>query len=90
MLVIEICGWELQSTVIGHHIVLYIGTSILEMCRHVSTASSIVMITIGVHLIEIKKCSHQDMVIKLGIRARLYWERVKQNNVKSEDNPLAG
>jgi len=28
MLAIEICGWELQSTVIGHRIVLYISTSI--------------------------------------------------------------
>jgi hypothetical protein len=59
------------------------------MCRHVSTASHIVMITIGVHLTEIKKCSHQDMLIKLVIRARLDWERVKQNNVKVEDNLLA-
>jgi hypothetical protein len=68
----------LQSTVIGHHIVLYIGTSILEICRHISTASRIVMSTIGVanitHLLEIKKCSHQDTLIKLGIRARLDWE----------------
>ena len=83
----------LQSTVIEHHIVLYIGTSILEMCRHVSTASRIVMRTIGVanitHLLEIKKCSHQDMLIKLGVRARLDWERVTQNNVKVVDSLLA-
>jgi len=83
----------LQSTVIGHHTVLYIGTSILEVCRHVSTASRTVMRTIGVanitHLLEIKKCSHQDMLIKLGIRARLDWERVTQNNVKVVDNLLA-
>jgi hypothetical protein len=63
------------------------------MCRHVSTASHIVMRTTDVvnitHLKEIKKCSHQDMLIKLGIRARLDWERVKQNNVKADDNLLA-
>jgi hypothetical protein len=92
MLAIEICGWELQSTDIGHRIVLYISTSILEMYRHISTASSIVMQTIDVanitHLIGIKKCSHQDMLIKLGIRARLDWERVKQKNVKAEDSLL--
>jgi hypothetical protein len=93
MSAIEVCGWQLQSTVIGHHIVVYIGTSILEMCRHVSTASRIVMRTIGVanitYLIEIKKCSHQDMLIKLGNRARLDWKIVKENNVKAEDNQLA-
>jgi len=41
--------------------------------------------TIGVanitRWIEIKKYSHQDMLIKLGIRARLDWERAKQNSV---------
>jgi hypothetical protein len=83
----------LQSTVIGHHIVLYIGISILEMCRHVSTASCIVMRTIGVanitHLLEIKECSHQDMLIKLGVVARLDWERVTQNNVEVVDSLLA-
>jgi len=40
-------------------------------------------------VLEIKKCSHQDMLIKLGIRVRLDWERVKQNNVKVEDDLLA-
>jgi len=52
----------------------------------------IAMRTIGVanitHLIEIKKCSHQAMLIKLGVRARHDWERVEQNNVKWRTNCL--